>query len=68
MLPTAFALLRHVIPIAAGRNVRLYVPGPNPALQALLQRGFHIEALDFFCASDAAVLDPLRVFPSHDLL
>ncbi len=53
---------------SAGRTTRLFVPGPNPVLPLLLDAGGTIVDFDLFSASREDILDPLRVFPSHDLL
>lgn len=50
-------------------SVGLVVPGPHPALPALLERGARIVELDHWCASDGAVdvVDPTGVLPSPAL-
>lgn len=51
--------------------IKLYVPGPNPALGRLLESGFWIEDFELHSASssaEATLVDPTRVLPSHDLL
>ncbi len=47
--------------------VKLYVPGPSPALRPLLDAGYRIEEFDLF-SSSTSVLEPGTVLPSHDLL
>ena len=48
-------------------RVRLSVPGPHPALAALLDAGFHITYLETFVSSAAApFLDPARYVGSGD--
>jgi GNAT superfamily N-acetyltransferase len=44
------------------------VPGPNPALDALLQAGARIFDRDTFCTSDPGWLDPERILPNPGLL
>lgn len=53
---------------SAGRIARLFVPGPNPVLPLLLDAGGMIADFDLFSATRRDIIDPLRVFPSHDLL
>jgi GNAT superfamily N-acetyltransferase len=50
-------------------SVGLVVPGPHPALPALLERGARIVELDHWCASDGAadVVDPAHELPSPAL-
>jgi hypothetical protein len=50
-------------------NVRLIVPGPHPALGALLEVGFRIAYVETFCSSAAGpFFDPRRYMPSGDAL
>jgi len=44
------------------------VPGPNPALPALLEAGARIFDRDTFCTSDPGWLDPERILPNPSLL
>ena len=44
------------------------VPGPNPALNALLKAGARIFDRDTFCTSDPGWLDPVRILPNPGLL
>jgi hypothetical protein len=57
---------------AAGRgpSVRVFVPGPHPALATLLDAGFRLtEAPDtFFATGSAAFADPRRYLPSGGTL
>lgn len=51
--------------------VKLYVPGPSPALGPLLEAGYRIEEFELHSAPEGhtpPLLDPTRVLPSHDLL
>jgi GNAT superfamily N-acetyltransferase len=45
---------------ARSADVELAVPGPHPALKPLLDAGFAIEYVETFCASDPALVDPMR--------
>ncbi len=68
-LPAVVAgVLDRVAERSAGRTTKLYVPGPNPLLVPLLDNGFSITDFDLFACSSDRVIDPLSVFPSHDLL
>jgi GNAT superfamily N-acetyltransferase len=61
----AFAVLR-----AAAGTERLgaAVPGPHPAVAALLDGGGRIDGTDTFCATDRDLLDPGSIFPSPGTL
>ena len=61
----AFAVLR-----AAGASGRIgaAVPGPHPAVPDLLDAGVRIGDADTFCATDPALLDVTRIFPSPGML
>jgi GNAT superfamily N-acetyltransferase len=49
--------------------LRLFLPGPHPALAPLLAAGFHITYTDTFCSSSPAPLfDALRYVSTFDLL
>jgi GNAT superfamily N-acetyltransferase len=61
----ALAILR----VAAGtERLGLAVPGPHPAVAALLDRGLRIGGTDTFCATDRDLLDPASLFPSPGTL
>ena len=62
---TALAVLQAA---AAGERLVTAVPGPHPALAALLGRGARIAGRDQFCATDPALLDPVRVLPNPGFL
>ena len=62
---TALAILRAA---AAGERLVTAVPGPHPVLAPLLERGARIAGRDQFCATDPALLDPVRVFPNPGFL
>jgi GNAT superfamily N-acetyltransferase len=53
---------------AAGERLVTAVPGPHPALAPLLDRGARIAGRDQFCATDPALLDPVRVLPNPGFL
>ena len=53
---------------ANGERLGAAVPGPNPAVAALLERGVRIGGTDTFCATDRDQLDPVRILPSPGLL
>lgn len=44
------------------------IPGPHPVVPAILERGARIEDRDTYCATDPAILDPERIFPSPGYL
>ena len=53
---------------AAGQRLLAAVPGPHPAVASLLKAGVRIEDRDTFCATDAGLLDPVRILPNSGLL
>jgi GNAT superfamily N-acetyltransferase len=53
---------------AAGERLITAVPGPHPVLALLLERGARIAGRDQFCATDPALLDPVRVLPNPGFL
>ncbi len=53
---------------ANGERLGAAVPGPNPAVAALLEGGVRIGGTDTFCATDRDQLDPVRILPSPGLL
>jgi GNAT superfamily N-acetyltransferase len=61
----ALAVLRAA---AAGERLVTAVPGPHPVLALLLERGARIAGRDQFCATDPALLDPVRVLPNPGFL
>jgi GNAT superfamily N-acetyltransferase len=61
----AFAVLREA---AAGQRLGAAVPGPHPAVAALLDAGVRIGGVDTFCATDRDLLATDRLFPSPGLL
>lgn len=62
--PTLEALRR----AGRGGGVRTVVPGPNPLLQALLERRFQLVDRDQYLASRADLVDPLHVLPNPGML
>jgi hypothetical protein len=54
----------------AGRGgaVHAVIPGPNPLLQALLERRFQLVDRDQYMATSADLIDPLHVLPNPGLL
>jgi len=50
-----------------GRRAMVTVPGPHPALPALLAAGWQIEYTDIYMSTDASLLDPLRLCPHPGL-
>ena len=61
----AFGLLRAV---AGEDRLNAPVPGPHPAVPALLERGVRIGGRDTFCATDPSLVDPVRILPSPGFL
>ena len=58
-----------VVRAAAGtERLGAAVPGPHPAVGALLDRGVRIDGTDTFCATDRDLLDPATLFPSPGTL
>jgi GNAT superfamily N-acetyltransferase len=53
---------------ARGESVWGCVPGPHPALPALLEAGARIVDRDTYCTSDPGWLDPERILPNPSLL
>jgi GNAT superfamily N-acetyltransferase len=51
-----------------GGPVHAVVPGPNPLLQALLERRFQVVDRDQYMASSADLIDPLHVLPNPGFL
>lgn len=51
-----------------GGAVHAVVPGPNPLLQALLERRFQLVDRDQYMASSADLVDPLHVLPNPGML
>ena len=53
---------------ARGESAWGCVPGPHPALAALLEAGARIVDRDAYCTSDPGWLDPERILPNPGLL
>jgi hypothetical protein len=51
-----------------GGAVHAVVPGPNPLLQALLERRFQLVDRDQYMGSSADLIDPLHVLPNPGML
>jgi hypothetical protein len=58
----ALEAVRHAAKL--GRRMELAVPGPHPALPALLDLRFRITYLETYCASDSGLVDPERFISS----
>ncbi|HEY5629925.1 MAG TPA: hypothetical protein VIR16_10475, partial [Candidatus Limnocylindrales bacterium] len=54
--------------IAHGATLELMIPGPHPALPALLELGFRIEDRDVYCAGPTDPVDPERRLLNGGLL
>ena len=64
-VPPALAAVRRA---GQGGPVHVIVPGPNPLLQALLERRFQLVDRDQYMASSADLVDPLHKLPNPGLL
>ena len=53
---------------AGGERLITAVPGPHPVMGPLLERHARIAGRDQFCATDPALVDPVRVFPNPGFL
>jgi GNAT superfamily N-acetyltransferase len=51
---------------ASGR-ARVCLPGPHPAVRALLASGWRVEEFDLYMATEPSLLDPRRAVPSPAL-
>ncbi len=58
---SAAAVLVALATLPQPGHVGLSIPGPHPAVAALLGHGFRIADRDTFCATDVGLIDPLRV-------
>ncbi len=54
--------------LAGGTTLELMIPGPHPALPALLELGFRIEDRDVYCAGPTDPVDPERRLLNNGLL
>lgn len=62
------AVLAVLAGLAAGGGVaRACLPGPHPAVRALLAAGWRVGEFDLFMASEPGLLDPRRAVPSPAL-
>lgn len=50
-----------------GGSARVCLPGPHPAVRALLAAGWRVEEFDLFMATEPGLLDPRRAVPSPAL-
>jgi GNAT superfamily N-acetyltransferase len=50
-----------------GGLARVCLPGPHPAVRALLAAGWRVEEFDLYMASEPGLLDPSRAVPSPAL-
>jgi GNAT superfamily N-acetyltransferase len=50
-----------------GGVARVTLPGPHPAVRALLAAGWRVEEFDLFMATEPGLLDPRRAVPSPAL-
>jgi hypothetical protein len=48
-------------------TARVCLPGPHPAVRALLAAGWRVEEFDLFMATEPGLLDPRRAVPSPAL-
>lgn len=64
----AAAVCALFVAAARGESVWGCVPGPHPALPALLEAGARIADRDTYCTSDPGWLDPERILPNPSLL
>jgi GNAT superfamily N-acetyltransferase len=51
----------------ASGQARVCLPGPHPAVRALLAAGWRVEEFDLFMTNDPGLLDPRRAVPSPAL-
>jgi hypothetical protein len=63
----AAAAVLTVLASLAGPTARACLPGPHPAVRALLAAGWRVEEFDLFMATDPGLLDPRRAVPSPAL-
>ena len=50
-----------------GQTARVCLPGPHPAVRALLAAGWRVAEFDLYMATDPGLLDPRRAVPSPAL-
>jgi GNAT superfamily N-acetyltransferase len=63
----AAAAVLAVLASLEGETARVCLPGPHPAVRALLAAGWRVEEFDLFMATDPGLLDPRRAVPSPAL-
>ncbi|HSS35783.1 MAG TPA: GNAT family N-acetyltransferase [Patescibacteria group bacterium] len=60
-------VLAAVAPGPPGSASALAIPGPHPAVGALLDRGWRVEGQDLYMASGPDLIDPTRLLPDESL-
>ncbi len=63
----AAAAVLMVLASLDGGTARVCLPGPHPAVRALLAAGWRVEEFDLFMATEPGLLDPRRAVPSPEL-
>lgn len=63
----AAAAVLTVLASLEGERARVCLPGPHPAVRALLAAGWRVAEFDVFMATDPGLLDPRRAVPSPAL-
>jgi GNAT superfamily N-acetyltransferase len=63
----AAAAVLAVLASLAGETVCVCLPGPHPAVRALLAAGWRVAEFDLFMATEPDLLDPRRAVPSAAL-
>lgn len=63
----AAAAVLTVLASMEGQTARVCLPGPHPAVRALLAAGWRVAEFDLFMASEPGLLDPRRAVPSPAL-
>lgn len=63
----AAAAVLAVLASLAGGTARVCLPGPHPAVRALLAAGWRVAEFDLLMATEPGLLDPRRAVPSPAL-
>lgn len=63
----AAAAVLAVLASLEGETARVCLPGPHPAVRALLAAGWRVADFDLFMATDPGLIDPRRAVPSPAL-
>jgi hypothetical protein len=63
----ATAAVLAVLASLEGETARVCLPGPHPAVRALLAAGWRVAEFDLFMATDPGLIDPRRAVPSPAL-